>query len=184
MNDLSTKFPREYYNKSKRIFGSFDPKYHDEIITKLNLQTREPELQNQKIQGEVLHNQKKKRILLVDDEIDICMVYQIVLQDAGYECISYTDSVKALQEFKSNYYDLILLDIKMPLLNGFELCKKIREIDKTIHIIFITASEQFYEEFRTQHFPELGKINYIQKPIANEELVKIVNSVISTKDTN
>jgi two-component SAPR family response regulator len=72
----------------------------------------------------------------------------------------------------------------MPLLNGFELCKKIRELDKTVHIIFITASEQFYEEFRTQHFPELGKINYIQKPIANEELVKIVNSVISTKDTN
>jgi CheY-like chemotaxis protein len=56
--------------------------------------------QSQKIQGEGLHNQrKKKRILVVDDEHDICMVYQIVLQDAGYECVSYTDSVKALQEF-------------------------------------------------------------------------------------
>jgi hypothetical protein len=60
MNDHSTKTLRGHYNASKRIFGSFDPKYHDEIITKLNLQTREPELQNQKIQGEVLHNQKRR----------------------------------------------------------------------------------------------------------------------------
>ena len=183
MNDLSTKFPRDYYSKSKRIFGSFEPKYHDEIITKLNLQTREPELQNQKIQGEVLHNQKKKRILLVDDEIDICMVYQIVLQDAGYECVSYTDPVKALEEFRSNYYNLILLDIKMPVLNGFDLCKKIREVDKAVHIIFITASEAYYEKFRSQHFPELGKINYIQKPIGNEELVQIVNMIVANSIT-
>ena len=198
MNHLSTKIPRGcynpigYYNESKRIFiCSFDPKYYDEIITKLNLQAREEYersmqhlLQNQKTQKGLLHNQKKKkRILVVDDEIDICMVYQIVLQDAGYECVSYTDSVKALQEFRSNYYDLILLDIKMPLLNGFELCKKIREVDKTIHIIFITASEAYYEKFRSQHFPELGKINYIQKPIGNQELVQIVNTIVANSIT-
>jgi len=107
------------------------------------------------------------------------MVYQIVLEDAGFECISYTDSVKALQEFRRFYYDLILLDIKMPVLNGFELCEKIREIDKTVHIIFITASEAYYEKFRGQHFPELGKINYIQKPIGNDELVRLVNMIIA-----
>jgi two-component SAPR family response regulator len=67
----------------------------------------------------------------------------------------------------------------MPVLNGFELCEKIREIDKTIHIIFITASEAYYEKFRGQHFPELGKINYIQKPIGNDELVRLVNMIIA-----
>jgi DNA-binding response OmpR family regulator len=87
------------------------------------------------------------------------MIYRIVLEDAGYECIPYTDPVKALQEFRIDYYDLILPDIKMPVLNGFELCKKIREVDKTVHIIFITASEAYYEQFRRQHHPELGKIN-------------------------
>jgi CheY-like chemotaxis protein len=76
------------------------------------------------------------------------MVYQIILEDAGYECSSYTDSVKALQQFKPYFYDLILLDIKMPVLNGYELCKKIIELDKTVHIIFITASEAYYEQFR------------------------------------
>jgi DNA-binding response OmpR family regulator len=134
-------------------------------------------------EGEIgigLNNQTKiNRILLVDDEPDLCTVYQIVLQDAGYECIPYTDSVKALQEYRPTYYDLILLDIKMPVLNGFELCKKIREFDKTVHIIFITASEAYYEKFRGQHFPELSKINYIQKPIGNEELIRIVNMIIA-----
>jgi DNA-binding response OmpR family regulator len=132
-----------------------------------------------------LHNQtaRRKRILVVDDESDICMVYQIVLEDAGFECISYTDSVKALQEFRPNYYDLILLDIKMPVLNGFELCKKIRALDKNVHIIFITASEAYYEKFRGQHFPELAKISYIQKPVGNDELVRLVNMIVANSIT-
>jgi hypothetical protein len=89
MNYLGANTSGGCFNESKRIFGSFDPKYYDEIITKLNLLAREEYersmqhlLQNQKTQGEgLLHNQKKKkRILVVDDEIDICMAYQIVLQ--------------------------------------------------------------------------------------------------------
>ena len=162
-------------NKSKRLvgLGSHDPKYYDQIITKVNLQQREQQ-QHERVQTAI----GGKRVLLVDDEPDICMVYQMVLEDAGYQCIPYTDSVKALQEFKPYFYDLILLDIKMPVLNGFELCKKIREVDKAVHIVFITATEQYYEQFRSQHYPELGKINYIQKPIGNDELVQIVNAIV------
>jgi CheY-like chemotaxis protein len=203
MNDPSTTtsgdychhYRYSYNNKSKRIFGfgSHDPKYYDQIITKLNLQARgqQHERNNSSIMQRLLQDQtarssnrnKKKRVLVVDDEPDTCIVYQIVLQDAGYECISYTDSVKALKEFRSNYYDLILLDIKMPVLNGFELCKKIREADKTVHIIFITASEEYYEQFRGQHFPQLGRINYIQKPIGNDELVRLVDMIIANSIT-
>jgi two-component SAPR family response regulator len=80
--------------------------------------------------------------------------------------------VQALQEFKPAYYDLILLDIKMPVLNGFELCKRVREIDKRVHIIFITSSEAYYEKFRGQHFP-----------IGNDELVQIVNTIIGNSIT-
>ena len=176
-----------HYNKSRRTvgLGSHDPKYYDQIITKLNLQARELHecsvLQDQTAISS--SKDKRKRVLLIDDEPDICMVYQIVLEDAGYQCISYTDPFSALEEFRSNYYDLILLDIKMPVLNGFELCKKIREVDKTTHIVFITASEAYYEQFRTQHYPELGKINYIQKPVSNDELVQIVNTIIGSSIT-
>jgi DNA-binding response OmpR family regulator len=135
-----------------------------------------------------MHNQKnrgRKRILLVDDEPDVCMVYQIVLQAAGYECNYYTDSVKALQEFRPNYYDLILLDIKMPKLDGFELCKKIREIDKSIQIIFTTAGSEYHEEIRRQSYHEVNNnLIYIQKPIGNEELVQVVNMIIATRDAS
>ena len=176
-----------HYNKSRRTvgLGSHDPKYYDQIITKLNLQARELHecsvLQDQTAISS--SKDKRKRVLLIDDEPDICMVYQIVLEDAGYQCISYTDPFSTLEEFRIDYYDLILLDIKMPVLNGFELCKKIREVDKTTHIVFITASEAYYEQFRTQHYPELGKINYIQKPVSNDELVQIVNTIIGSSIT-
>jgi CheY-like chemotaxis protein len=193
MNYLTTDTSADYYNESKKLSDLIDTKYYDKIMTKLYLKTRKEYQrtklysQKQKIEEEQegLHNQttRRKRILVVDDEYDICMVYQMVLHDAGFECISYIDPVKALKEFKPYFYDLILLDIRMPVLNGFELCKKIIELDRTVHIIFITASEEYYEQFRSQHFPELGKINYIQKPIANEELIRIVNMIISTTIT-
>jgi DNA-binding response OmpR family regulator len=115
------------------------------------------------------------------------LTYQIVLEDAGYECMSYTDSVKALQGFRANYYDLVILDIKMPKLDGFALCEKIRELDKNVQIIFITAAEEYYETFRKQYYPELSNdvnINCLQKPIGNEELIQIVNMTIATRGTN
>jgi DNA-binding response OmpR family regulator len=134
-----------------------------------------------------LHNQiRRKRILIVDDEPDICMTFQMILQDAGFECIPYTDSVKALQEFRANYYDLILLDIKMPKLDGFALYENIRELDKTLRVIFITAGEEYYEKFRERYYPDLIGIyiNYIQKPVGSQELIQIVNMTIATRDKN
>jgi CheY-like chemotaxis protein len=197
MYDFSFNTSADYYfNESEKISGSFDAKYYDEIITKLHLQARaeyestihSPE--QEKLQEEKMHNQKskaRKRILVVDDEHDTCLCYQIVLEDAGFECHSYTDSIKALQEFRPLYYNLVILDIKMPILNGFALCEKIREVDKAVQIIFITAAEGYYENFRKQYYPELSNdinINCLQKPIGNEELIQIVNMTIATKYTN
>ena len=185
-NTMTSSYHYRYsYDKFKSMsdYGSHNSKYYDQLVTKINLQAKD------RYERSLLQNQtasswnKTKRILLVDDEPDICLIYQMVLEDAGYECVSYIDSVKALQEFRRFYYDLILLDIKMPILNGFELCKKIRAIDNIVHIIFITAAEEYYEKFRGQHFPELGKLNYIQKPIGNEELVQIVDTIIANSIT-
>jgi two-component SAPR family response regulator len=74
----------------------------------------------------------------------------------------------------------------MPVLNGFELCKKIRELDNNVQIIFITASEEYYEKSRSQYYRELlsnndNSISYIQTPIGNQELIKMVNMTIATK---
>ena len=191
MSDLTTNTVAGD-NQSKRISCLVYTNYYDELIRKKHLHAREEHersiqspQQQQKIQEKGLYNQKrKKRILLVDDEPDHSMVYKIVLEYAGYQCISYTDSVKALQEFRPSYYDLVILDIKMPKLDGFALCEKIRELDKNIQILFVTASDVYYENFRKQYYPEIGidvNINCLQKPITNEELIKIVNITIATK---
>jgi two-component system alkaline phosphatase synthesis response regulator PhoP len=201
-DDLSTSSTVGYsYNESEKISCSFDGRYYDEIITRLRLQPiqeyeysqpqqykQQQQQQQEKLQQEKkLHNQKRKhKILLVDDEPDLCMVYQMVLEDAGYECKSYTDPVKALQEFRPNYYGLVILDIKMPLLNGFELCKNIIELDKTVQVIFLTAGGEYHEEIRRQSHPELAdnsNIDYVQKPIGNQELVQIVNMIIANSIT-
>jgi CheY-like chemotaxis protein len=181
------------YNEPEEVFDSSYSTYYDEIITRLRLQTiqqykhimqQEQQRERTRKHENNLHDQKeRKRILLVDDEPDSCMTFQAVLEDAGFECAPYTDSLRALQEFRPFHYDLILLDIKMPVLNGFELCKKIREVDKTIDVIFITASEVYYEQLQRQPYPELtndANINYVQKPIGNQELIRLVNMLIAT----
>ena len=122
---------------------------------------------------------RRRRILLVDDEPDHCLIYQIVLQDAGFECASYTDPVKALQEFRPNFYDLVILDVKMPVLNGFEL-KKITEIDKIVHIIFITSLSEYYKDTRDESYPELRNTVYVQKSVSSQQLSEIINNTLGT----
>jgi CheY-like chemotaxis protein len=172
----------------KKMSCSYDARYYDQIITRLQLQAIEENEYNKQQEERNLHGQKSnKKILLVDDEPDSCLVYEVVLHDAGYECTSYNDSVKALQEFRPNYYDLVILDIRMPKLDGFALCEKIREVDKAVKIIFITASEGYYESFRRQYYPKLSNdvnIKCLQKPIGNDELVNIVNKTMATRDKN
>jgi CheY-like chemotaxis protein len=85
----------------------------------------------------------------------------------------------ALSNFKIGLYDLLLLDIRMPKMNGFELYQKIREIDSNVKICFLTASELFYEEYRRlEAYPRLNKERYIQKPIRSEELIRQISEVL------
>jgi CheY-like chemotaxis protein len=129
---------------------------------------------------------QRNRILLVDDEPDHCLTYQMILQDAGFECVSYIDSVKALQEFKPEYYDLVILDIRMPNLDGFAFCEKIREIDKPVKIVFITAGELYDGNFIKKHYPKLSNdvnITHARKPIVNDDLLKIANMTVAPRDS-
>jgi two-component system, OmpR family, response regulator ChvI len=91
---------------------------------------------------------KNKRILLVDDEQDVTYTIKIVLENNGFLVDSYNDPTLALSNFKLGVYDLLLLDIRMPKMNGFDLYQKIRKIDSNVKICFLTASEWFYEEYR------------------------------------
>ena len=117
-----------------------------------------------------------KNILLIDDEPDITFTIKNILEDNGFKVDSFTDPTIALESYKINFYDLVILDIKMPKMNGFQLYTKIKEKDPKIKICFLTAGEMFHEEFRkvTPQFGSriIGKECFIQKPIKNEDLIK------------
>jgi DNA-binding response OmpR family regulator len=117
------------------------------------------------------------RVLLVDDEPDVILSLKVVLQDNGFQVDSFTDPLLAIENFRANVYDLLILDIKMPTVNGFELYKKIRKIDDKVRVCFMTAGEMNYYQFRDEIFPALDNKCYIQKPIENEILIERLNRI-------
>jgi DNA-binding response OmpR family regulator len=124
---------------------------------------------------------KGKRIMVVDDESDLTLFYRVSLE-YGFEVETFNDPRKALSNFKPGYYDLVILDIKMPGIEGFELYTKIQKIDSKVKVCFLTASEIYYEEFRTKEYSTLDKDLFIRKPIGNEELIKEIDRLIENKE--
>jgi DNA-binding response OmpR family regulator len=123
---------------------------------------------------------KKKRVLIVDDEPDVTLVLKQVLDENGFDADSYDDPRLALNNFKANMYDLLLLDIKMPDINGLDLYQEMRKIDDKVKVCFLTASEMFYEKFRKEEpYSKFDKELFIAKPIENEELLDHLNRVIN-----
>jgi DNA-binding response OmpR family regulator len=83
--------------------------------------------------------------LVVDDELDICIMLKVVLENNGFIVDYYYNAILALNEFKSNFYNLIILDIQMPDINGLQLCREIRKKVKKVKICFLTASESLFD---------------------------------------
>ena len=127
---------------------------------------------------------KGNRILLVDDETDITTTLKIALEDAGFIVHPYNDPLIALSEFKPGYYDLVILDIKMEEMNGFELYANMRKVDNQVKFCFITAGEMYYEvrkEKREEGEGSYCKLNterFLQKPFSNVDLLERINKVM------
>jgi DNA-binding response OmpR family regulator len=109
-----------------------------------------------------MNSQRKKRILFVNDDVDTAAVIKEGLSKHGYEVETFVDPNLALQNFKASNYDLLLLDVRMRGLNGFELYNKMRKIDENIQICFISASNTYYEKYK-RLYPEVQEECYIQK---------------------
>jgi DNA-binding response OmpR family regulator len=121
---------------------------------------------------------KPRRILIVDDEPDLISIFKMVLEMNDFEVDAYNDPLLALSNFKQNAYGLVILDIRMPHINGFELYKKIRTVDDKVNVCFMTAFEDYRQEFK-KSFPKLNEIKcFIRKPNAIEDLVKHVATIL------
>lgn len=117
------------------------------------------------------------RILIVEDEPDLVYSIKKGLSRNGFEVDAFDDPLDALKEFKPNVYDVLILDIRLPKMNGFELYREIKKSgDKSI-IFFITAFEIYYEEFK-KIFPELDVRYFIKKPIAISNLAETINEAL------
>ena len=126
---------------------------------------------------------KKKRILLVDDESDITASLNMALVDYGFEVESYNDPLAALSNFKPSYYDLVILDVKMPEMSGLQLYRELEKIQSQIKVCFITAAGETCYEPLTEGAEEYYRIHkdmFLQKPFSNKKLVEEIKKRIDS----
>ena len=128
--------------------------------------------------------QEKKRILIVDEEKDIGATFKIILESYGFNIDYYTDPAVAVEQFKPNLYDLTILDINLPKINGFELYDQLKSKDSNIKTLFITglSSVESYNTSNSKVYPLKGKRHFMTKPVSTKELLQQVYSMMSYLD--
>ena len=137
------------------------------------------------ILGNLGSRRDMNRILVVDDEPDINMLLMIILEDIGFKVDLYEDPIRALSNFRPGHYDLAILDIIMPTMNGFTFYKRIKEIDTEIKACFLTASETTQQEFEKGICPIMLKDEMLlRKPIRNEILLEKVKRILINSDND
>ena len=116
-----------------------------------------------------------KVVLIVDDDPDMTSVFGLGLQDEGFEVYTFNDPLVALSQFRPNFYDLLLVDINMPKMNGIDLSRRLLELDSNVKICFITAGEANIEVLR-ELYPTRGIGCFIKKPVTMDQLVRRVKA--------
>ena len=130
-----------------------------------------------KVDGRLL-TMDNNRILVVDDEPDLTQVSTLALEYHGFKVDSFNDPQEALSKFEPGLYDLVILNIEMPKMDGFELYHEIKKKVNNAKVCFLTASELYYQEFRKKEYCAIDRNLFIRKPIDNDELIKEINKMI------
>jgi len=119
-----------------------------------------------------------KRILVVDDEYDITLVVKSVLEGNGFKVDSFTNAFEALENFSTGLYDLAIVDVIMPEMDGFGLYENIKKLDDKVIVCFLTATHDAYYETLKKNYPTINENCIIHKPVDNESLLKQINSIL------
>lgn len=138
------------------------------------------------VRGNIESTMKDNKILLVDDEPDVTTTFKLTLESAGYIVDTYHDPLLALSRFKPSKYNMVILDIKMPRMDGLRLYEEMRRVDNQVKVCFITAGEMYYDEVREKKGEEEEQYckpdaeQFLQKPISNLDLVNKVDKIMMT----
>jgi len=122
-----------------------------------------------------------KRVLIIDDDKDVGNLFKIYLEKSGeYQIDAYTDPVDALYYFKKGLYDLVLLDLKMPQIDGISIYQQLKKVDSNTSICLITADIAYLEQLKTK-IPNIEKY-VIYKPILLRNLKDKIDSLLLEKN--
>ncbi|MCA9953140.1 MAG: response regulator [Anaerolineales bacterium] len=118
------------------------------------------------------------KILIAEDDQDIRELVVLTLQFSGFDVVPVEDGSLAVEKAKTEAFDLILMDVRMPRMTGYEACRRLKDMDSTknIPIIFLSAKGQ---EQEIQTGINVGAADYILKPFAPDTLVNTINKVLS-----
>jgi DNA-binding response OmpR family regulator len=130
-------------------------------------------------------NRKKKKILIVDDESDTTSSLSLSLEDSGlFEVDLFNDALVALFNFRPNIYDLLLLDVSMPKMSGYELFNEILKVDNKVKVCFIGTHNIDYNALRTrfssQEIDSFITKPFLRKPIVLRKLIEKVETEMLT----
>jgi CheY-like chemotaxis protein len=115
---------------------------------------------------------EKNRVLLVDDEPDVVYLVKKSLERNGFVVDAYIDPLLALQNFKGGVYSLLLLDIKMPKINGIEFFRRVEKEDDKVKVCFFSASEYLTSNVKDKFYNSPDKFLFISKPISIPEMTR------------
>ena len=119
--------------------------------------------------------------MAVDDEQDITTTLKVGLEvDGLFDVDIFNNPKSALRSYKPNFYALVLIDIRMPRMDGFELYEGLKKIDPDVKVCFLTASEMYHEEVREKDYSNLCNDVFIQKPILTDNLITEINKKINS----
>jgi DNA-binding response OmpR family regulator len=119
----------------------------------------------------------ERRVLIVDDEVDITDALKAGLERRGFRVDTFNDPAQALSEYKPSMYDISILDIRMPKMNGFELYREMRKLDGGANVCFLTAFDVHKDEFEKM-FPDVKIKAFLKKPITIDNLVANLNELL------
>ena len=125
-------------------------------------------------------SQTKGKVLVVDDELDTAQTLRLILESSGFRVDIFTDPEGALETFIPAYYDLAVIDIRMPDMNGFELYSEIKSKDNKIKVLFLTALTDLhdYGDFKSKVSPRLHQRHFLQKPVDKDEFLDQVYFIL------